>query len=91
MGMVISAGARVAALTPNPPPLPTYVTYTYGTCPAPMGMRYRRPNRARHAPYSPRVQVLAAAIGLGLLLTPFTYGISLVVLVVIALAATSHT
>jgi hypothetical protein len=35
--------------------------------------------------------VLAAAIGLGLLLTPFTYGLSLVVMVVIALAATSHT
>lgn len=55
-----------------------------------MGMRYRRPNRARHAPYSPRVQALAVAISLGLLLAPLTYGLSLVVLVLIALAATSH-
>jgi len=88
--MILNSGAQVAALTPNHPPLPTYVTYTHDTCPTPMGMRYRRPNRARHAPYSPRVQALAVAISLGLLLAPLTYGLSLVVLVLIALAATSH-
>lgn len=42
-----------------------------------MGMRYRRPNRRRHKPNSPRTQVTAVLLGLGALLAPFTYGITL--------------
>ncbi len=42
-----------------------------------MGMRYRRPNRRKHKPYSTRTQLMALSFGVGFLLAPFTYGISL--------------
>lgn len=51
-----------------------------------MGMRYRRPNRRRHKPYSPQTQATAVLLGFGLLLAPFTYGITLVVAMLLTCA-----
>jgi len=51
-----------------------------------MGMRYRRPNRRRHKPYSPQTQATAALLGFGALLAPFTYGITLLAALVITCA-----
>lgn len=52
-----------------------------------MGMRYRRPNRRRHKPYSPQTQVTAALLGLGALLAPFTYGTTLLVAMLLTCVA----
>lgn len=47
-------------------------------------MRYKRPNRRRHKPYSAKTQAFALAICVGLLLAPFTYCISLLVALLLA-------